>query len=117
MPGLRERKKRETRQRISDVATGMFLMHGFDKGTVAQIAELANVSKMTVFNYFARKEDMLFDREPEIIDRVQRAIVERPAGATPLAAMHALLRRLLTEGYPVVAVSASARMFWKMVEA
>ena len=36
--GLRERKKRRVRQRISDVATAMFLVHGFDKVTVARIA-------------------------------------------------------------------------------
>jgi len=36
--GLRERKKRRVRQKISDVATAMFLVHGFDKVTVARIA-------------------------------------------------------------------------------
>ncbi|HEX4224876.1 MAG TPA: TetR/AcrR family transcriptional regulator, partial [Pseudonocardiaceae bacterium] len=49
--GLRERKKRETRQRISNVATSLFMARGFDNVTVAEIAEAANVSKMTVFNY------------------------------------------------------------------
>ncbi|HEY0194530.1 MAG TPA: helix-turn-helix domain-containing protein, partial [Kofleriaceae bacterium] len=83
MPGLRERKKQETRKRISDTATGLFMQRGFDKVTVAEIAELANVSKMTVFNYFARKEDMLFDREPEALELIRRAVVERPAGAIP----------------------------------
>jgi AcrR family transcriptional regulator len=117
MPGLRERKKQETRKRISDTATGLFLTRGFDKVSVAEIAELCNVSKMTVFNYFPHKEDMLFDREPEVIDRVTRAIAERPAGASPLDAMHALLRRMLTEHYPVVAVSPGVQIFWRTVEA
>ena len=117
MPGLRERKKQETRKRISDVATWMFLTRGFDKVTVNEIAEAANVSKMTVFNYFARKEDMLFDREPEALELVRRAVVERPAGASPIDALHALMRRLLSDGYPMIAVSPGVQLFWRTVDA
>jgi AcrR family transcriptional regulator len=61
--GLRERKKAQTRLRISDIATELFLSHGFDTVTVAQVAKAADVSVKTVFNYFGAKEDLLFDRE------------------------------------------------------
>ncbi|MEV6184397.1 helix-turn-helix domain-containing protein, partial [Streptomyces sp. NPDC052015] len=50
--GLRERKKRQARQHISDVATGLFLERGFDEVTIAEIAEAADVSVNTVYNYF-----------------------------------------------------------------
>ena len=53
--GLRERKKQATRRMISDVATGLFVRRGFDAVTVAEIADAAGVSKMTVFNYFPRR--------------------------------------------------------------
>ena len=56
--GLRERKKLATRRAISDIATGLFMERGFDNVTVAEVAEVANVAKMTVFNYFPRKEDL-----------------------------------------------------------
>jgi AcrR family transcriptional regulator len=46
----RESKKRETRQRISDVATEMFCARGFVAVTLDEIAGAAGVSKMTVFN-------------------------------------------------------------------
>lgn len=62
MAGLRERKKWETRRRISDVATGLFFARGFDNVTIAEVAEAAGVSRMTVFNYFPRKEDLFLDR-------------------------------------------------------
>jgi AcrR family transcriptional regulator len=75
--GLRERKKRQVRQRISDVATAMFLVHGFDNVTVAQIAAAAEVSQQTVFNYFTTKESMFFDRTGPMIDAVADAVRER----------------------------------------
>ena len=84
--GLRERKKAETRRRIADVATALFVQHGFDAVTVADVAEAADVSKMTVFNYFPRKEDLLLDRHLERLDAVRRAIAERPSGTAPVEA-------------------------------
>ena len=75
--GLRERKKRRVRQRISDVATAMFMVHGFDQVTVAQIAAACEVSLQTVFNYFPTKESMLFDRFGSRISAVADAVRER----------------------------------------
>ncbi len=75
--GLRERKKRQVRQRISDVATAMFLVHGFDNVTVAQVAAASDVAEQTVFNYFATKESMFFDRTEPMIVAVADAVRER----------------------------------------
>jgi AcrR family transcriptional regulator len=72
--GLRERKKRQVRQRISNVATAMFLVHGFDNVTVAQIAAASEVSEQTVFNYFTTKESMFFDRSVPMISAVAEAV-------------------------------------------
>ena len=60
--GLREHKKRATRQRISDVATALFISHGFDAVTVAEIAANANISEKTVYNYFPNKELLVYDQ-------------------------------------------------------
>jgi AcrR family transcriptional regulator len=75
--GLRKRKKRQVRQRISDVATAMFLVHGFDNVTVAQIAVVSEVSQQTVFNYFSTKESMFFDRSEPMMHAVADAVRER----------------------------------------
>src|SRR5882724_11628902 len=85
--GLRERKKRETRQAISDVATMLFLERGFDQVTIAEVAQAAGVSKMTVTNYFPRKEDLIFDRADAIIASLAQAVAERAAGESMLAAV------------------------------
>src|SRR4051794_37232709 len=65
--GLRAFKKARTRLAISDVATRLFVEHGFEHVTVAQIAEAAEVSTKTVFNYFTSKEELFFDRAEDVI--------------------------------------------------
>jgi AcrR family transcriptional regulator len=59
--GRRERKKLETRERIFESGVALFATHGYDSTTVEQIGERADVSRATVFNYFARKEDIVFE--------------------------------------------------------
>ncbi len=89
--GLRAWKKARTRTTISDVATGLFMRDGFEAVTVAQIAAAAEVSVKTVFNYFPSKEDLFFDRVDDVIGALVDAVVERPAGATMLSALHGVL--------------------------
>lgn len=84
--GLRERKKRRTRQQISDMATGMFLELGFDDVRVADIAEACGVSEKTVYNYFPTKESLLFDREPDMIAAVRRALGPGAPPGSPVTA-------------------------------
>ncbi|UED84012.1 TetR/AcrR family transcriptional regulator [Streptomyces profundus] len=92
MTGLRERKKRQTRTHISDVATGLFLERGFEAVTVAEIAEAADVSVNTVYNYFPAKEDLFFDREETIVDQPSARIRDRAVGQSASEAVLGGLR-------------------------
>lgn len=94
--GRRERKKRETRQRISDIATGLMLERGFDSVTVAEVAESADVSVNTVYNYFPAKEDLFFDRAEEMTERPSRTVRERAPGESAVRALLAQLREDVT---------------------
>jgi AcrR family transcriptional regulator len=85
--GLRERRKQQTRQAISDVATAMFVERGFDEVTISQVADAAGVAKMTVTNYFPRKEDLVFDRAEAVIGQLARVIETRAPGESMLAAI------------------------------
>src|ERR1700735_3734129 len=85
--GLRERKKRETRQQISDVATALFAQRGFEAVTISEVAEAAEVAKMTVTNYFPRKEDLVFDRAGAIVRSLADALSGREDGQSILAAI------------------------------
>ncbi|MFI9205579.1 TetR/AcrR family transcriptional regulator [Streptomyces sp. NPDC053048] len=96
--GLRERKKRQTRQHISDVATGLFLERGFDAVTIAEIAKAADVSVNTVYNYFPAKEDLFLDREHDAVEWLATVVRGRPAGES---AADAVLRSLRAEAVAV----------------
>lgn len=85
--GLRKRKKRRTRQQISDVATTLFVMRGFDHVTVSQIAEVVGVSEKTVFNYFPTKESLVFDRTDATIERLIGTLREREPDESPTKAV------------------------------
>jgi AcrR family transcriptional regulator len=85
--GLRERRKQETRQAISEVATEMFIARGFDEVTIAQVADAAGVAKMTVTNYFPRKEDLVFDRAEGVVRSLADVFDARAPGESLLAAV------------------------------
>ncbi|MFD0475223.1 MerR family transcriptional regulator [Nonomuraea thailandensis] len=75
--GLRERKKRQTRQRISEVAIGLFVERGFDDVTIAEVAAAAEVSVNTVYNYFPAKEDLVLPPEEASPQRLAGIVRER----------------------------------------
>ncbi|AYG64822.1 MULTISPECIES: TetR/AcrR family transcriptional regulator [unclassified Rhizobium] len=111
---LRDRKKEATRQAISDIATRLFVEHGFDKISVADIAHEADVARKTVFNYFRRKEDLVFDREDEVRDLVRKALAER-GGQSPIGAFQALMRMLVETQHPLFRITERPIQFWRMV--
>ncbi|GAA0624730.1 helix-turn-helix domain-containing protein [Streptomyces crystallinus] len=85
--GLRERKKFQTRRRLMATALELFAERGFDKVSVAEIAEAAEVSKMTVFNHFAGKEDLVLQPVEEHTRDVAQALRDRPPGESAVAAV------------------------------
>jgi AcrR family transcriptional regulator len=108
--GLRERKKRQMRQLLSDTATEMFLDRGFDAVRVAEIAAACGVSEKTVFNYFPTKESLLLDRwdlmlsklrtglaDPQVspVDAVRQILAEDLAGITSWLDTHADLAKAI----------------------
>ncbi|MEV5125221.1 TetR/AcrR family transcriptional regulator [Streptomyces decoyicus] len=114
--GLRERKKRQTRQYISDVATGLFMARGFDAVTVAEVAEAADVSVNTVYNYFPAKEDLFFDRSAGVMDRLSRFVRGRPAGESAAAAVLRELREEVEAVSPRVGLMEGYDQFMRVVD-
>ncbi|WP_238435462.1 MULTISPECIES: TetR/AcrR family transcriptional regulator [unclassified Frankia] len=85
--GLRERKKRQTRQAIRDAAVRLVADRGLERVTVDEIAAAANVSPRTFFNYFRSKEDALGGIDNDEVDDACAALRARPADEPPLIAI------------------------------
>jgi AcrR family transcriptional regulator len=109
--GLREEKKAATRAALSDVAMGLFLERGFDAVTVAEVAAVARVSVNTVFNYFPTKEDLFFDRQDVVVDRLAGAV--RAGG--PIGVRDAFFVSLRS-GEVTLGLSGEAVGFWAVVD-
>ena len=78
--GLRERKKQETRRIIFEAAQKLFRERGFDAVSVAEIARAADVSEVTVFNYFPTKEDLFYGGMTAFEDSLLDAVRSRRRG-------------------------------------
>jgi AcrR family transcriptional regulator len=89
--GRRERKKLETHRALSTAARELALARGLDGLTVEDIADAADVSVRTFFNYFSCKEEALVGVEPAVLAELGAELQERPAGESPLEALKAVL--------------------------
>ena len=92
--GLRERKKHQTRQLIWEAARRLFEKRGFEAVTVAEVARAADVSEVTVFNYFPTKEDLFFGGMQFFEEQLIEAMRSRARGESALKAF----RRALLDG-------------------
>jgi len=91
-PGLRERKKQETRAALTAAALRLALRDGLDRLRVEDIADEANVSMRTFNNYFANKHEPLAAHFADRMRRAADALRARPT-AEPLweSIAHAVL--------------------------
>jgi AcrR family transcriptional regulator len=94
-PGLRERKKLQTRQLIAETARRLFAERSFESVTVADVARAADVSEATVFNYFPTKEDLFYSGLEAFEEELLTAIRERDPGESALGGLGPLFLSLL----------------------
>lgn len=94
--GRRERKKLATHVALRAAALRLVAERGLHQVTVEDIAEAADVSVRTFFNYFPSKEDAIVGLDPEKADLLREALVSRPPEEPPLGALRAVLGDLGT---------------------
>jgi AcrR family transcriptional regulator len=85
-PGLRERKRQQTRERLTRAALALFLERGFEATTLDDIAAAADISRRSFFHYFASKEDVVFAWQEKSTAALIAAVATRPANESMLTA-------------------------------
>jgi AcrR family transcriptional regulator len=85
-PGLRQRKRQQTRERLTRAAMALFLDRGFEATTLDDIAAAADISRRSFFHYFASKEDVVFAWQEESTAALIAAVAARPASESMLTA-------------------------------
>ncbi|MEU6862925.1 TetR family transcriptional regulator [Streptomyces sp. NPDC046876] len=91
-PGLRERKKRRTRDALLRAALLLFVAQGYERTTVDEITEAVDVSQRTFFRYFANKEEVAFAAQDLVESHFLAALRSRPPSEGPLAALRGAVR-------------------------
>lgn len=79
-------KKEQTRLRIIQAATRLYLERGFEKTTADQIAEASGISRRTFFRYFPTKESVVFPHQEARLRQFKRLLSKYKADNTPFAA-------------------------------
>lgn len=85
--GLRERKKRETKKRLTEKGIALFLEKGIDDTTLDEIAAAAGISRRTFFYYFTSKDEILLSLQSGIGEMLADAVRKAPATSTPIDAV------------------------------
>lgn len=85
--GVRERKRTETRRRVTDAGICLFIEQGYEATTVEQIAQAAGISRRTFFHHFKSKDDILLSLQSGMGEMIADAVRTAPADATPLGAV------------------------------
>ncbi len=88
---LRERKKRATRRSLRRVALDLVAERGFAHVTVEDIAEAADVSPRTFFNYFPSKEAAVVGADPDRVAALRERIVREAPGEPVLTALRGVM--------------------------
>ena len=105
VPGLRERKRQQTRERLTRMAMALFRERGFEATTLDDIAAAADISRRSFFHYFASKEDVVFAWQEEITAALVDAVAARPAAESMLTAAENAILAMVRQLEPGEAIA------------
>jgi AcrR family transcriptional regulator len=80
-------------RRLREAALALFEEQGYDRTTVAQIAERAELTPRTFFRHFADKREVLFARTSDLREGLVAALEATPTDAAPIDAVAAAIVR------------------------
>ncbi len=103
---LRERHRRETRRRIAEAACELAIEHGIENLRAEAIAQRADISRRTFFNYVATTEAAFRIPFEDFLERARANMLEQPSDLPLLDAISSALTSAVEPEY----VAQLARM-------
>src|ERR1700710_557929 len=79
----------DAKGRLAQAAIELYVEHGFEQTTVADIAERAGLTERTFFRHFTDKREVLFAGQDDFQEMFIAAIAGAPSAASPLQAAEA----------------------------
>ena len=76
----------DSRGRLAQAAMALYGEQGFDRTTVAEIAERAGLTERTFFRHFTDKREVLFWGAQALQELLVKTVIGAPASATPRSA-------------------------------
>ena len=95
--GLRDERKRHTRDALESAAWRLFARKGFDHTTVDEIAAAVHVAPRTFFRYFETKDAVLYGPWRENLAEFCRRLSARPPAEDPLTALSASVSEFIEQ--------------------
>jgi AcrR family transcriptional regulator len=92
-----DRRRRQVEEHIEATALRLFAERGYDRVTVAEIADAAGISQRTFFRYFRAKQDVLWARAARAIDVLPGHLLDRPDDEPLLPALRAACEAMMSE--------------------
>lgn len=102
--GRREQKKVQTRQALIASAMALFTEKGFDKTSVAEIAEKANCAPRTFFLYFDSKEDLVPAAIEMGSEQLRQTLAQHRPGKSTVDILQAWIRKGLANHSSITSV-------------
>lgn len=107
---LREKKKRQVEHKITHSALQLFEKNGYDAVSIDDIAEAAEVSKSTFYNYFVSKEAVLIKLTMNSVNNVKEILSKVPAQDDPIEMIRLGFHCLIDDIYSWRNVAREAAM-------
>ena len=103
-PGRRARKKAQTREKLIESATRLFLAKGYDATSVEEITEAADLSPATFYAHFPAKSDVAMARLDQWLDDMFTALSARPLEEDPEEMLVAAFLEMTEKGYAGIGI-------------
>jgi AcrR family transcriptional regulator len=107
---LREKKKLQVEHKITHSALQLFEKNGYDAVSIDDIAEAAEVSKSTFYNYFVTKEAVLIKLSMNSVNGVKEALSKKPRQDEPIEMIRLSFHCLIDDIYSWRNVAREAAM-------